>query len=50
MLFNDTESGVWKTPHSGRKCRLIVYVIIELVYEAFRTSSAAGEPLTFISL
>ena len=50
-MFNDTDkSRVWKTPLSGRKCILTVYVIIELDSEAFRTSSPAGEPLTFISI
>ena len=41
---------MWKIPPSGRKCILTVYVIIELDSEAFRTSSPAGEPLTFISI
>ena len=51
MLFNYTyKSRVWKTPPSGRKCIGTVYVIIELVSEAFRTSSPTGEPLPFVNL
>ena len=37
---------MWKTPPSGQKCILTVYVIIELVYGTFRTSSPAGKPST----
>ena len=41
---------MWKTPPSGRKCIVTVDVIIELVSEAFRTSSPTGEPLPFVNL
>ena len=37
---------MWKTPPSGQKCILTVYMIIELVYGTFRTSSPAGKPST----
>ena len=37
---------MWKTPPSGQKCILTVYMIIELVYGTFRTSSPAGNPST----
>ena len=42
MIRTSPECG--KRPPSGQKCILTVYVIIELVYETFRTSSPAGNP------
>ena len=47
MIRTSPECG--KRPPSGRKCILTAYVIIELVYGTFRTSSPAGRPSALLA-